>query len=333
MTYIATQTVDAKQISISNHIKDLGIDNIRKEIIEGLTAQKKYISSKFFYDDKGSKLFEKITSLPEYYPTRTEKGILKAVAPELMSHLKNTDIVELGSGDSSKITILLKGINSENIPSINYIPVDVSHSAIQKSAKELIKQFPDLTINGLVADFINQLDLIPYKNKRMFCFLGSTLGNFDENIATEFLQNLRSNMKVGDKLLLGVDLVKPLNILQNAYNDKQNVTAEFNKNILAVVNEIIESNFNQKDFEHKAFFNENESRIEMHLVAKRDVTINSPYLKTGLQLKKGEDIFTENSYKFSLDRIKDIHNSMGLDIKDIYSDENKWFALILSEKK
>lgn len=333
MTYIANQVIEAEQITIKNHFKDLGIDNIRVEIIEGLTSKQKYLSSKFFYNEKGSKLFEEITQLPEYYPTRTEKSILNKVAPDLMSSIKNTDIVELGSGDCSKISILLNEINPDNLEGINYIPVDVSMSAIKNSAHELVKRFPDLTIHGLVADFIHQIDLIPAINKRMFCFLGSTLGNFDENIAADFLQNLSSNMKVGDTFLLGLDLVKPIEILHNAYNDKQNITAKFNKNILSVVNEIIESDFNQNDFEHLAFFNENQSRMEMHLVAKKDICINTPYLETGIQFKKGEDIYTENSYKYTLKKIRDIEKITNLSIKNIYTDSNNWFSLILLQKK
>ncbi|MFC2151715.1 L-histidine N(alpha)-methyltransferase [Bacteroidota bacterium] len=332
MAYLGTEVIEVEQITITNHLKDLGIDNIRKEIIEGLSSNPKHISSKFFYDEKGSKLFEEITRLPEYYPTRTEKSILKKIAHELMNDLKYTDIVELGSGDCSKINILLEAINRENLESINYIPVDVSQSAIQESSEQLFKRFPDLTINGLVADFINQIDFIPSESKRMFCFLGSTLGNFDEQIAFNFLKNVSSNMNSGDTFLLGLDLVKPIQILYDAYNDKKNVTADFNKNILNVVNEIIATQINPDDFEHHAFFNKTKSRIEMHLKAKENLSIISLYSTSTIQIKKGEYIHTENSYKFSLDRIKELEQITNLKIKEIFTDENKWFALVNFKK-
>ena len=152
-----------------------------------------------------------------------------------MSDLKNMSIVELGSGDHSKISILLKSIRTENIQTIKYIPVDVSQSAIKNASEELVRLFPELTINGLVLDFINQLEIIPSDDQRMFCFLGSTLGNFSDKIANEFLTDLSSNMNVGDTFLLGLDLVKPDQVLHDAYNDNQKITAAFNKNILNVL--------------------------------------------------------------------------------------------------
>jgi L-histidine N-alpha-methyltransferase len=310
----------------------LGIDNIQKEIIDGLNSEYKHISSKYFYDEKGSKLFEDITRLPEYYPTRTEKKILEEIAPELMHNIQNIDLVELGSGDSSKINILLNSVPQENIETITYTPVDVSHSAIQGSAEKLINSFPGITINGLVADFINQLDLIPSERQRMFFFLGSTIGNFNEETTHKFLKDLSSSMNIGDTFLLGLDLVKPIKVLHDAYNDSQNVTAEFNKNILNVINDIINTDFDPNDFKHKAFFNQEKSRIEMHLVANNNVEVNSPYSSSSFKFKKGESIHTENSYKFSFEQIKNFEKITGLTIKETYTDINKWFALVLFEK-
>lgn len=332
MNYIDTEIFEAQQIKITNYLNDLGIDNIRKEIFKGLTSKQKYISSKFFYNEKGSKLFEDITRLPEYYPTRTEKQILKEISPELMSNLHNIDIVELGSGDCSKISILLKSIPTENLETVNYIPVDVSKSAIYESTQSLMEIFPGLSINGLVADFMNQLEIIPDNRKRMFCFLGSTIGNFTKDVTNDFLKNLSNNMNSGDTLLLGVDLVKPIQILHDAYNDSQNVTANFNKNILNVINDLIDSDFDINDFEHKAFFNQKKSRIEMHLIAYKDVTITLPYSKSKIEISKGENIHTENSYKYTPEKIIEFENISGLKIKKTYTDPNNWFALVLFEK-
>lgn len=331
MNYIESEVIKAKHILISNHLNDLGIENVREEIINGLISDKKFISSKFFYDEKGSKLFEEITQLDEYYPTRTEKSILNKIAPKLMANFKETDIVELGSGDGSKIKILLNSVHKNNLDGIKYIPVDVSQSAILKSAKELVELYPDLCINGLVADF-TQIDLVPNNNKRLFCFLGSTLGNFTEEIAYKLLKKINSIMNFGDAFLLGVDLVKSYKILHDAYNDSLNVTANFNKNILNVINEIIESDFDENDFEHKAFFNKEKSRIEMHLIAKKDLIITSPYSKSKIIIKKGENIHTENSQKYSIEKIKEFEKISGLKINHIYTDKDNWFALVLFKK-
>jgi len=332
MSYTETLVIETQQIKISNHLIELGIDNIRQEIIQGFLSKQKYISSKFFYDKKGSELFEDITRLPEYYPTRTEKSILKKIAPELMNQISNKDIVELGSGDCSKISILLNSIPEQNLESINYIPVDVSLSAIQGSAEVLSELYPKLLINGFVADFMNQLNTIPDNKERLFLFLGSTIGNFTEEEVSKFLAELSSKMNPGDSFLLGVDLVKPLLFLHNAYNDSQNTTADFNKNILNVVNSIIDSDFDPDDFKHKAFFNKEKSRIEMHLVAKRDLIITSPFFNSEIQLKEGEDIHTENSYKFSYEQIKKFEKITELTIKEIYTDANNWYALVLFHK-
>ncbi len=249
-----------------------------------------------------------------------------------MSQLNNKDIVELGSGDCSKISILLNSIPKYNLENISYIPVDVSQSAIQGSSEELSELFPELSINGIVADFINQLDLIPSEKKRIFLFLGSTLGNFTKEEVSKFLTELSFKMNPGDSFLLGIDLVKPLMILHNAYNDSQNITAMFNKNILNVINDIIDSDFNENDFEHKAFFNKEKSRIEMHLIANEDMIITTPHSESEIRIKKGENIHTENSYKFSYDQIKNFEKITGLTIKETYTDANNWFVLVMFEK-
>ena len=321
-----------QKIKITNHLTDLGIRNVRNEIVKGLQSERKYISSKFFYDKKGSILFEEITKLHEYYPTRTEKSILKKKSHEIMSAFRNADVVELGSGDCSKISIILNTVTQDSLSSINYIPVDISQSAIHESAHKLVEKFPELSIKGIVADFFSQLHLIPNGRKRIFFFLGSTLGNFSKTQENSFLVNLSSNLCKGDAFVLGLDLVKPVEILHKAYNDTKNITADFNKNILSSVNNIIQTNFNQNDFEHYAFFNKNESRIEMHLLANKDVNVTSPWFENDLLLKKGESIHTENSYKYSEEKIQRFSELMGLKIKKLHKDDNDWFALVHFEK-
>jgi L-histidine N-alpha-methyltransferase len=285
-----------------------------------------------FYDEKGSKLFEEITKLPEYYLTSTELELLNDVAIELCYNLKNIDIVEFGSGDCTKISILLDAIPDEFIDTICYIPFDVSVVAVEKSSNILLERFPGIKIHGIVADFISQLDVIPKDRKKVYCFLGSTIGNFSIKNATQFLIDLNEIMQTDDLLLLGFDMLKNKEILEKAYNDSKNVTEKFNKNILNVVNEHIGTNFDPDNFEHIAFFNEDFSRIEMHLKAIKDLDIYCPICPINIEIKNGETIHTENSYKFKFEDIKNIASCAGLEIKKIFTDEDKWFSLVLLNK-
>jgi L-histidine N-alpha-methyltransferase len=319
--------------TVDNFLLKIGRDAVVESIASGLTSRKKYISCIYFYDAVGSKLFEKITHLPEYYLTRTEKNLLAEAALHVCNKLKNIDIVELGSGDCSKISILLEAIPPRFLRSVRYIPVDVSQSVVEESAAILVSTFPGMSIHGVVADFMKQLDLIPKGLTRFFCFLGSTVGNLSKGDAIGFFRILGGAMQTGDMLLLGADMVKSKDVLEKAYNDTEGVTAEFNRNILNVVNNIANTNFRPEAFEHVAFYNEELSRIEMHLKAKEDVEVKSPHIKRKIVIRKGESIHTENSHKFTHEYIKDFALAAGLEIQHIFSDEKKWFSLILLAKK
>jgi len=323
-----TSAIIRKQIAISNYLCSIELEEEVSEIIEGLSAQQKYIPSKFFYDANGSKLFEDITCLPEYYPTRTEKALLKEIAPQISKTLGNIDIVELGSGDCSKISILLDAIPFENMATVRYIPVDVSHAAISKSARILVERFPDITVYGLIADFLKHLNVIPKETKRLFCFFGSTLGNLTRKQSVQFLLDLKAVMKPGDQLLIGLDMVKDIKVLENAYNDNQGVTAAFNKNILSSVNQYIKTAFSPDWFEHVAFYNQAKDRIEMHLIALKDLEISCMYLPDNILIKKGETIHTENSHKYTHWHIFDFASITGLKINTVYTDNNQWFSLV-----
>ncbi|MFW6124321.1 MAG: L-histidine N(alpha)-methyltransferase [Acidobacteriota bacterium] len=318
---------------MSNFLPKIGKDSLGSEIIEGLTSDKKYISSKFFYDAVGSKLFEEITRLPEYYLTRIEKSILKRAAKNITNQMKDLDIIELGSGDDSKISILFNALPDEQIKSVNYIPVDVSQAAMEKSANILLKKFPSLKIHGVVADFTTQLKLIPARPKHIFCFFGSTIGNFTKEQAQQFMNNLSEVMLSGNSLLLGVDMVKNKEILEKAYNDSRNVTEAFNRNILNVVNSLIGTDFNPRDFEHLAFYSQEHSRIEMHLKAKKDLEISCPRLPNKIIIRKRESIHTENSYKYTNESINKLASTSGLKIKNRFTDKNNWFSVIQLYKK
>lgn len=330
MNFTETGVFQKQQISIKNLLPEIGVEQIRKEILQGLTCREKYISSKFFYDDAGSQLFEEITHQPEYYPTRTEKSILKQIAPELMNNGKSSmEIIELGSGDCSKISLLFEAVEKPTLEHLDYLPLDVSESAIQKSADDLTKIYPYLKINGYVADFMHQLDEIPRSEKpRLICFFGSTIGNFNPEDAQKIIKSIAKGVLPGDSLLVGFDLVKPEEILSAAYNDAQGVTLKFNKNILNSVNNIIASDFKEADFDHFSYFNAENSRVEMHLVANKDCVVSSTYFGEPLQFRKGDRIHTENSNKFTIQDIGKLIEGSDLKVEKIYTDPNNWFALV-----
>lgn len=317
-----------RKITIKNQLKTIEETALTSELRAGLLAPDKYISSKFFYDRAGSALFEMITELPEYYPTRTEKSILQNGAHRVFSKMRDLELIELGSGDSSKISMVLNAVPPLFLDSITYRPIDFSASAIQKSARDLSKRFPALTIEGLVADFTSKLHLKHNGQPRILCFFGSTLGNFTPHQSSTLLSNISSIMHQGDQLFLGIDMEKPTPILEAAYNDSQRITEAFNKNILRVTNSLLKTNFIPIHFDHLAFYNEHEHRIEMHLKARNNLTIKSPYLDENIVLNKGETIHTENSYKFSEERIKQITADSNLQIEEIFYDPHKWFGLV-----
>lgn len=329
MNYAETGIFQQQKIRVKNLLPEIGIEKAREEIIAGLISGEKHISSKFFYDKTGSELFEEITTLPEYYPTRTEKIILKTIASDLMNKNFPFEIMELGSGDCSKISILLDAVTNESLADLTYIPVDVSRPAILESAKQLSRKFAWLPIEGFVADFTFQLNLIPHSDKpRLICFFGSTIGNFNYNDSKNIIQKLADNLSGEDSLLVGFDLLKDESVLHAAYNDSQGVTEKFNINILNVVNSIIESDFNTEDFESLSFFNTEKSRNEMHLVAKRNCTIQSPFLEIPVSFEKGDSIHTENSHKYSITAIEKLIKNSGLKILNVYTDPKDWFALV-----
>ncbi len=314
-------------INIQNFLPEIAISKTRLEIIHGLFQNNKTISSKFFYDQKGSELFVDITNLPEYYPTKTEISILAQIPNEVLNK-KNQTFIELGSGDSSKISILLNKIDKLNIATTTYMPVDISEKAIQLSSVDLQNKFPQMKINAIIEDFMSQLHLIPDIDNKVFCFFGSTLGNLSHAQAVKFLQNISDVMNKNDRLFLGIDLLKNIKIIESAYNDKTEITAKFNKNILNNINNIIESDFKSDDFEHLAFFNHEKKRIEMHLKAKHDLTVKSPFFDKDLIFIKNETIHTENSHKFTEKLISDIVSKSNLKISNKFFDKKKWFSIL-----
>lgn len=324
--FMKTEVKLKKSIEILDYLPKTDNKKEVDEIIEGLKSRPRHLSPKYFYDKKGSELFEEITKLKEYYPTRSEKEIISNLVFNSGISFKNLDIVELGSGDSSKISLLFKQIPKDILQTINYFALDISKSALEKSLNNLQNKFQLKSITGIAADYLNNLHKIPSKRNKLFCFFGGTIGNLTPYKAKAFMKSLGSVMDKNDLLLLGFDLIKDKNIIEAAYNDDKLITNKFNKNILNVVNNKINSNFNPDNFSHLAFYNSDENRIEMHLKAKSQQTVG---LNNRLEIKieKGETIHTENSYKFDLEGIKEFCSYVGLEPKKVFYDNEKRFGV------
>ena len=316
------------RITIQNHLPTIDRETRIGSIHDGLTSDPKRISSMYFYDARGSRLFEEITRQPEYYPTRIEKGLVKEAASTMQDEMKDLDLVEIGSGDCSKISILLDEVKPADMGTIRYVPVDVSQAALEDSADKLGQRYPDLSIHGVAADFNQQLHLIPPADKRVICFFGSTLGNLSPTESRQIFRGLRTIMQPDDTLWLGVDLVKPREVLEEAYNDRRQVTAAFNRNILNVVNQVAGTDFEPDAFEHVAFYREEASRVEMHLQAREDMVVTSPHFAEDISIQQQERIHTENSQKFTVQHISDLANRTGLAVERTIMDEKKWFSLM-----
>ena len=305
--------------------------DLRAEVLEGLSLPQKRLSPKFFYDRKGSLLFDAITELPEYYPTRTEIGILRAHG-EAMAELigKGQVLIELGSGSSLKIQILLAALE----PAV-YVPVDISKDHLLASANALAERFPALSIRAVCADYSGPVDLPLDQDRqgRAAFFPGSSIGNFEPPQAQALLGRIGEVLGPGGRLLIGVDLVKDCAVLEAAYNDGRGVTANFNLNLLTRINRELRGDFDLDAFEHRAFFNPNPDprspagpgRIEMHLVSTRDqrVRIGDSYIR----FLARESIHTENSYKYDLPGFQRLAAEAGFVTEQVWTDRESLFSV------
>ena len=303
------------------------------EISFSLNQHSKFISPKFFYDKKGSELFEKICELPEYYPTKTEIGILKKLKGELPLYLNGSfRLVELGSGSSVKTRLILDILNQVQ-DKIEYFPIDISEILTESSAL-LQRDYHDLHITGIIDTYEGGLEFLKnYDGKKnLIIFLGSSFGNFTSDEGKEFLEKINSTMKDDDLFLIGLDLVKNKIILENAYNDSQGVTAQFNLNVLSRINDELDADFNLNNFTHCAIYNENDQRIEMYLKSLVNQSVIISKANISLTLKKNELIHTEHSHKYKLSQIRELMHQTGFNIKNTWLDENNQFALTLVSK-
>jgi L-histidine Nalpha-methyltransferase len=301
---------------------------ILAEVREGLARRPRELSPKYFYDERGSELFEAITALPEYYLTRAERSILEARANEIAMMTGARSLVELGAGSAAKTRVLLDAFERIGQP-FTYIPVDVSEAFLEQTREALEREYPRLRVDAVVADIGESIDLpIDVDRPALFAFLGSTIGNFDAAAAVQLLHRIRREMRPGDGLLLGTDLIKDVGALHAAYNDSAGITAEFNRNMLRVLNAELGADFVPDRFEHRAFYNAKERRIEMHLHSIGDQVVRIPGIDP-LILRDGESIRTELSHKYDRGMVDDLAQSAGLGLERWFTDDAGRFALSL----
>ncbi|MFF3055540.1 L-histidine N(alpha)-methyltransferase [Streptomyces sp. NPDC057909] len=299
---------------------------LRADVLHGLTRHPKTLPPKWFYDAHGSELFEEITRLPEYYPTRAEREILVARAPEIAAASGAKTLIELGSGSSEKTRHLL-----DALPGLHsYVPVDVSESALRGAAEALLVERPDLSVHALIADFTGELVLPDTPGPRLVAFLGGTIGNLLPDERAVFLKSVRSLLSPGDALLLGTDLVKDEEVLVAAYDDAAGVTAAFNKNVLTVVDRELGADFDPADFDHVALWDRQQEWIEMRLRARRALTVKIPGLDLVVPFEAGEDMRTEVSAKFRKEGIRGELATAGLRLTQWWTDSADRFALSLA---
>jgi len=295
----------------------------RADLLAGLQRQQKQINPKYFYDARGSELFEQITKLREYYPTRTEMTILSRYCAEIADCCgSDCVLIEPGSGSSEKVRLLL-----DSLQPTAYVPLDISAEFLCESAHKLGREFPWLSIHAICADFSGQwqtrTNLPP--GRRVIFYPGSTIGNLEPKEAERFLSGLHQLIGDDGGVLLGVDLHKSEQLLNAAYNDSEGVTAEFNLNILNSMNQLIDADFRRQDFSHRAFYNRELRRIEMHLVSKESQTVKVN--GSAIDFHKGETLHTENSYKYSLEDFAALSDAAGFTLKKSWFDDEKLFSV------
>ncbi len=295
------------------------------DVREGLGATPKVLPPKYFYDARGSELFDQITSVEDYYPTRCERGLLNRHAPEITAGFE--ELVELGSGMADKTHALLFAMAGTG-ELRRYVPFDVDASVVELCAQDLEERYPGLEIHGVVGDFERDLPLIPPDEKRLFAFLGGTLGNLDPGMRARFLGALREVIGPTDALLIGVDLEKDRATLERAYDDSEGVTAEFNRNVLTVLNRELDADFDPAAFEHVAIWNDKDKRVEMRLRARKAQHVRLPGAAMEVDFEEGEEMRTEISCKFTQERIEGELASAGFEPTGFYTDG--MFALVVA---
>jgi L-histidine N-alpha-methyltransferase len=320
-------------ITIDNHLSADHLDGaLRSDVLAGLTADPKTLPPKWFYDARGSELFEQITALPEYYPTRAEREILATYAPEIATTTGARSLVELGSGSSEKTRLLLTALRQHGTLE-TFVPLDVSGSALRESAAAIAADYPGLTVHGVLGDFTEHLDLLPGSAPRVVAFLGGTIGNLVPAERAKFLAGVRSVLNAGEWLLLGTDLVKDRDTLVRAYDDAAGVTGEFNRNVLRVLNRELDADFDVDAFAHVARWDTEREWIEMRLRATRAMRVRVADLDLTVDFAEGEELRTEVSAKFRREGVRSELADSGFELVSWLTDADGRFALSLARAR
>jgi L-histidine N-alpha-methyltransferase len=320
-------------IAIDVHLDADASAAMAEDVRAGLTASPKELSPKYFYDERGSRLFERITALPEYYPTRREREILTGRSPEILEAAGTPGtLVELGSGSAAKTRHLLSAMRDAGCLD-TYVPVDISEEITQATARVLVEEYPGLEVRGLVCDFESDLERIPSTGgARLIAFLGGTIGNLYPGERREFLTRIARLLGPGDHLLLGTDLVKSTARLEAAYNDAAGVTAEFNKNVLHVLNRELGADFDLEAFEHVARYDAREERMDIRLRSLTEQSVDVDGLDLTVEFAAGEEMRTEISAKFTRERLECVYAESGLELRGWFADEAGDYALSLARR-
>ncbi|KAA8887951.1 L-histidine N(alpha)-methyltransferase [Nocardia colli] len=314
------------------HLSDDDLTSaLRADARLGLTADPKWLPPKWFYDARGSELFEQITELPEYYPTRTERALLERVVGEIARVAQAEVLVELGAGSAAKTRLLLSALTAEG-PLKTYVPQDVSSSALRAAADEIAAEFPGLAVHGVVSDFTDTLHNLPGGGRRMIAFLGGTIGNLVPAERAEFLAGIYEVLEPGEQLLLGAGLVIDPAVLVPAYDDAAGVTSEFNRNVLHVLNSRLDADFAPEKFEHIAVWDAEHEWIEMRLAATEAMTVRVRELDLTVQFAAGEQMRTEISAKFRVDGFSAELAAAGFSTEQVWTDPDDRFALFLAAR-
>jgi L-histidine N-alpha-methyltransferase len=320
----------AGQVTLEDALAGDGGRTLADDARHGLTRTRKELPPKHFYDARGAALFDRICELPEYYPTRTERSILERVSRELIATTGASELVELGSGNVAKTRLLLDAMAAAGTLQ-RFVAVDVTEQVVRDGAAELVREYPGLHVHGLIGDFERHLDRLPAaRGPRLVAFLGGTIGNLDPAARRRFLRTVAGLLGDDDHLLLGTDLVKDRATLEAAYDDAEGVTAEFNRNVLHVLNRELGANFDPARFHHVAVFDTDHEWIEMRLRAIEAQEVALPAIALTVSFAAGEEMLTEISAKFTRERVAAELAAAGLSLVAWHTDPNEWFGLSLS---
>jgi len=332
-TYV--QTVDVGHLATADEREALTREALAREVRRGLIARPRSLSSWMFYDAEGSRLFERITTLPEYYPTRTERAILAGHADAIIAAAHRDRslplrLVELGAGTASKTRILLEAALRVS-DDVAYVPVDVCPDALELACQNIASALPEVRLQPIVRNYVTHpLQLDPFDGTTLALYIGTSIGNFSPEEAQLILRNLCSQLQTGDALLLGTDMVKDERTLLAAYDDNDGITSAFNLNILHRLNRELGANFDAACFRHRALWNATESRIEMHLESTQEQDVSIVEADLDLYFMPRETIHTENSYKFTRQGIRALLGDAGFEIREAWKDTRDWYALTLA---